>query len=219
MKKRIIALLTCIALLSALFFVPEADAGNRKVNITTQTQAVEVGKSFNIKLNGIKASKVKWSSSKSSIATVSKSGNVKGIKSGNTTIVGKYKGLIFKIKVNVYDKSDGHYSDKEYSVDYQGSKLTKLYGEKVIALKYKYSNKTSTGKTLNDYCLINVYVNDVEVECYNRDKYTTNVKNGASINVTFYYEAKSGDKIDIEMYSYDENYDKYYVHQTSFIAK
>lgn len=105
MRKKIVALLTCIIIIiSALCIVPISDAGSTAFNITNQTKTIEVGKTFQIKLNGVKANKIKWKSSNKSIATVSKTGTVKGLRNGKAKITGKYKDLKFVITVSVVNK-------------------------------------------------------------------------------------------------------------------
>ena len=70
MKKRIIALLTSIALLIALICIsPGSEAGVETLNLTKQSKIITVGKSFQAKIDGITASKVKWSSSNKGVAT------------------------------------------------------------------------------------------------------------------------------------------------------
>lgn len=96
-----ISILIIAIIVSVFYFSTGVDAGIETLNITNQEKTVEVGKSFQIKLNGLNASKIKWSSSNKKIATVSKKGIVKGIKAGNAKITGKYKTLKFVIKVTV----------------------------------------------------------------------------------------------------------------------
>lgn len=77
MKKRIIAILTCLVIIiSVIYFAPDSDAGVQTLNLTNQSKTITVGQSFQCKLNGLKANKVKWSSSNPSVATVSKKGVV-----------------------------------------------------------------------------------------------------------------------------------------------
>lgn len=113
MGKKIVALLTCIIIIiSALCIVPISDAGSTAFNITNQTKTIEVGKTFQIKLNGVKANKIKWKSSNKSIATVSKTGTVKGLKVGKTKISGKYKDINFIISISVEKKSQNTTEEK-----------------------------------------------------------------------------------------------------------
>jgi len=88
-------------LLFVLCITYEADAGTSAFNLTTQSKSIAGGKSIALKINGIKSKKVKWKSSKPSVATVSKTGIVTGIKKGKATITGKYRGIKFTVKITV----------------------------------------------------------------------------------------------------------------------
>ena len=57
-------------------------------------------------MTGVKASSIKWKSSKPGVATVSKKGIVKGVKAGTANITGKYKSLKFTIKVKVVSTTE-----------------------------------------------------------------------------------------------------------------
>ena len=104
-KKKIVAIVSIVALMISLFvFTPDSNAGVATMNLTKQKKTISVGQSFQLKLDGLKASKVKWSSSKPSVASVSKKGIVKGLTAGTTNIIGKYKGIKFLIKVTVKAK-------------------------------------------------------------------------------------------------------------------
>ena len=112
MKKRLIALLTCLTLAAIIIcFKFNTDAGSSVLNLTTQSKSIAGGKSITLKVNGIKSSKIKWKSSKPSVATVSKKGVVKGLKKGKATITGKYRGVKFTVKITVTSNS-GANSDK-----------------------------------------------------------------------------------------------------------
>lgn len=79
-----------------------------KVALNKKSITLYVGKTQKLKVNGTKK-KVKWSSSKKSVASVSSSGKVTAKKKGSATItatVGKTK---FKCKVTVKKKSSSHH--------------------------------------------------------------------------------------------------------------
>ena len=211
MKKKLIAILTIVIMIASVCFIPDVDAGNTTFNITNQTRSVAVGKSFTIKLNGIKAKKVKWTSSKTSVATVTKNGVVTGVKKGKATITGKYKGLKFKIKVNVTEQ----YAQNDVSVTFKSAKMKKKYGEKYFAITYTFTNNSDEGVCFYDKFYTQVYVNNVERDYETQEEVFTNVKNGASIDVVFYYKAKVGDKVEYSVYTYNKNYDRVDVFENS----
>lgn len=215
MKKRIIvAVMSIIIVLSLIVFVPDSDAGTSTLNVTNSTYNVEAGKSFRIKLNGIKASKVKWSSNKKSIATVSKKGVVSGVQKGNATITGKYKNLKFKIKVTVNKKGQSTYNYKDMEVKFKDAKMSKDdYGDKCWAITFTYKNKGAAPCCFYDTFIYEAYINDVETDDYSTNNAGTNIKNGASIDVTFYYKVKTGDKLDFFLMTYDDNYDKVVIYE------
>lgn len=101
MKKKILFVLCLCVLTLSLFISNQSDAGSTTLNLTTDSYTLSQGKTLQLKINGVKAKKVKWKSSNKKVATVSKNGTVKAVKSGNATISGKYKGITFKTKITV----------------------------------------------------------------------------------------------------------------------
>lgn len=79
-------------------FVAVAQAATVKLNKTKLT--LEVGKSYTLKISGTK-SKVTWSSSDKTIATVSSKGVVKAKKAGKATITAKVGSKKYKCTVTV----------------------------------------------------------------------------------------------------------------------
>lgn len=100
MKKKLLLILP-IMLFAIFYFVGDADAGSTTLNLTSDSYTLSQGKTLQLKINGVKAKKVKWKSSNKKVATVSKNGTVKAVKTGKTTISGKYKGITFKTKITV----------------------------------------------------------------------------------------------------------------------
>lgn len=188
MKKRIIAILIALVICVGIIVIPDVDAGVSTLNITNMSKTIEAGKSFQIKLNGLKSSKVKWSSSKPSVATVTKKGVVTGIKKGKSTIIGKYKGIKFTIKTTVTSNpqsepttpqtdSSGLYLGKCKNVEFYYIKRTKntIYIKVVnnnninLRVNFEYINIDST--TINELGGSNVVsANDYRtIELYNSD--------------------------------------------------
>lgn len=100
MKKKILLIIP-VMLLALLYFVGDVDAGSKTLNLTSDSYTLQKGNTLQLKINGVKAKKVKWSTSNKKIATVSKNGVVKGVNSGNATISGKYRGITFNTKITV----------------------------------------------------------------------------------------------------------------------
>jgi len=179
MKKRIVLLFAAIIVLGILY-IPEVDAGVQTLNLTTQSKTITIGKSFQCKLNGLKASKVKWSSSKPSVATVSKKGIVTGIKKGKATITGKYRGIKFTVKITVTsnpktDKS-GLYLGTIKKIDFYYIKRTKnsIYIKAVnnnnINLKVKFEYFNIDSETIDGYESDIVVANDFRVIKFSVDE-------------------------------------------------
>lgn len=81
-----------------------ARAASVKLNKSKLT--LEVGKSKQLKVKGTKVGKVKWSSSKKKIATVSKKGKVTAVKTGKTDIIAKVGKKKLRCRVTV--KNNGN---------------------------------------------------------------------------------------------------------------
>ena len=72
------------------------------------------GKTFTLKLNGVSASQVKFSSSDTKVCTVNSSGVVKAVRSGDATIYAKYGGITYQCTVKVLTATDGNTSVTYY---------------------------------------------------------------------------------------------------------
>lgn len=104
MKKKL-SLFLCFIMLMGLFFehfsvISYASPGQTKINKTKLT--LTVGEDYDLTIVGT-TQKVVWKSNNSLIATVSKTGNVKALKVGNTIItatVGKSK---YNCKLTIKD--------------------------------------------------------------------------------------------------------------------
>lgn len=75
-------------------------AAKRK-SLNVKNVTLSVGMSKQLKVSGVKTGKVRWSSSKRSVASVSKKGKVKAKKPGKATITAKFAGGRLKCKVTV----------------------------------------------------------------------------------------------------------------------
>lgn len=73
----------------------------KKIRLNKKKKTMRAGQTFKLKLKNAKVKKVKWSSSKKKVATVSKKGRVKALKKGKVTITARYKGKKYKCKITV----------------------------------------------------------------------------------------------------------------------
>ena len=93
-----------------------AASQKQTIKLTKTKLSMTAGTSRTIKLKGAKASKVKWSSSKKSVATVSK-GKIKARKAGKATITAKYKNRKYRCKVTVRNKKEEPVIEPEQPAD------------------------------------------------------------------------------------------------------
>jgi lysophospholipase L1-like esterase len=99
------ALLLCLMLcLISFFTLHTAAASSQKIALNKTTVSITKGRSVNLKLLNAKST-VSWSSSKKSVAMVSKTGKVVGVSKGTCTITARYKGKTYRCKVKVYNHS------------------------------------------------------------------------------------------------------------------
>lgn len=92
--------LTVVLLAVVMIFTIQADAAKKKVKLNNNDISLYVGDSYTLKLKNAKG-KVKWSSSKKSIATVSSKGKVKAKKKGACKITAKVGKKKYTCKVKV----------------------------------------------------------------------------------------------------------------------
>lgn len=100
-KKAISLILTLVLLIGCANTVsPDtALAASKKVTLSKTSIVLIKGQTHNLKLSNAKG--VKWSSSKKSVATVSKTGKITAKAKGKTVITAKYKNKSYKCKVTV----------------------------------------------------------------------------------------------------------------------
>lgn len=202
MGKKIVALCAClIMIISSICLMPDTEAGVQTFNVTNDTRSIMEGSSFKIKINGLNPSKVSWTSSKPSVATVNKKGIVNGIKTGKAVIKGRYKGILFNITVNVYSKntsSNFSYSLNNTVLRFTGAKYGKAYyGEDIVyKVSFTFENKGSEPTKFADLYDFDDYINGVDPLTYNGGGQYTAVLDGGIVNVDVDYDdVKKGDKI------------------------
>ena len=104
MKKRLLLIVPIIAI-CMLIFVKQTDAGYPTFTLTSDAKTISAGQKTQLKVGGVKASKIKWTTSNKKVATVSKKGVVTGVSAGKATVTGKYRGVQFKVKFTVAEKT------------------------------------------------------------------------------------------------------------------
>lgn len=101
--KKKIALGLSLVLVSASIAVPSTESQAAKMKLNRSSAAIKVGKKVTLKVKGTKK-KVKWTTSKKAIASVSSKGVVTGKKVGMATITAKVGKKKFRCKVTVKAK-------------------------------------------------------------------------------------------------------------------
>lgn len=142
-SKRLLATVLSSIILFAMFAVPVSASAAAKPKLNKTKATVTRTKSIKLTLKNATASKVKWSSSKKSIATVNKKGKVTGKKAGKATITAKYKGKKYKCKVTVKGRVIN--KNKTFNVAKGGKitvKLTNSSGKTLTVKKWKSSNSS-----------------------------------------------------------------------------
>ncbi len=89
-NKKAMALLMAAVLAGSTLYSGVADAASA-IKLNKKTAKIAVGKSVTLKVRGTKK-KVKWKSSKKSVATVNAKGKVTGKKAGKAVVTAKVKG-------------------------------------------------------------------------------------------------------------------------------
>ena len=120
MKKRIGIWLLFAALIVLLAMPAQA----AKVSLNKKKATITVGKTLKLKLSGVKASKVKWSSSGKAVASVSRKGVVQAKKAGKATITARVGKKKYTCKVTVKALTTAEYY--QMLIQYIGPKTGRL---------------------------------------------------------------------------------------------
>lgn len=115
-KKLAVFLLAFVLLTGQVFAVPINVSAAKVRKLNAKKVTLTVGKTKQLKVAGIKASKVKWYSSRKSVATVSKRGKIKAKRSGKATITAKFARHKLKCKVTVKAKKSSKNTKAKISV-------------------------------------------------------------------------------------------------------
>jgi len=100
---RILAMILCVVLMAGMFTDTVYAAPKKGLN--TKAKKLVIKETYQLKLNGAPANKVKWTSSDKKVAKVKK-GLVTAKKAGTTVITAQYKGKRYKCKITVRDTVD-----------------------------------------------------------------------------------------------------------------
>lgn len=120
MKKRtkLVVYLLILCLMASM--MPQNAMAVKKIRISSKSMKLYPGQSRTVKLKGT-TKKPKWSSSKKSVATVSKKGKIKAKKQGNAVITAKLGKKKYKCKVKVLANPDTSTSSKEEQPSYDNT--------------------------------------------------------------------------------------------------
>lgn len=139
-KKVSILLLVCLMLSVMVMPVSVSAAKLNKKSVS-----LNVGKTYTLKVSGIKG-KITWTSSQKSVATVSSKGVVKAKKKGNTVITAKYGKKKFICKVTVKQPVTSIKLNKTSATLNKGKSLTL----KATVLPGNANNKSVTWSSSNE---------------------------------------------------------------------
>ena len=120
-KRLLVAIVMAFSVLISAMPLQIADGGQivaqaATIKLNKKAVSLDVGKTQKLKVSGTKA-KVKWSSTKPSIAKVSKNGVVKALSSGTATIKAKVGKKTLSCKVTVKSKFNASEATKKISVN------------------------------------------------------------------------------------------------------
>lgn len=138
-KKLALLLLMLCIILAATISIPNVQAAS-KVKLNKTSVTLQKGKSITLKLKGVKKNKVKWSSNKKKVASVTQKGKVTGRRVGTAKITAKVGTKKYSCKVKVIKKQEETpqpqetdntwevseiktFGDFEYRMDYDGNSI------------------------------------------------------------------------------------------------
>ena len=97
--------------MAGIISIESSYAASSKTHLKKTAVSLKAGKTYKQRLidkngNVIKATKVKWKSSKKSVARINKNGKITAVKAGKAKMTAKYKGKTYRFTVRV-KKSSG----------------------------------------------------------------------------------------------------------------
>lgn len=181
--RRFTALLLALLLAAGQFCTGRMDiqAASKTKTLNITDLSLSVGQSQKLKVSGRK--KVKWSTSKKSVATVNKEGTVKAKKAGTATITATVSGKKLKCSVVVHKFSSTKkdvlvtYFSQTGTTEKVAKKIKKLTGGDLLKI-------TPQKKYTSNYDKL-VQVAKNELDKNTRPKVTTTAKNIRSYDVIY----------------------------------
>ena len=170
-KRKLFLSVLFVVVITVLFSVPTF----AKPTLNKKKATISVGQSVKLRVKGTKK-KPKWYSSDKTIALVSKTGVVKGLRAGKVIIKAKVKGKILKCKIVVTSSSDSDTgasssdsgtgassSDSGTNTSSSGSDTRKSYGPKLDELD-------NTNGTTFTFQQDGWYIARLEVQVWDKSK-------------------------------------------------
>lgn len=149
MKKKLIFFTLFLAV--TMLIVPVSSEAAKRVKLNKKSVSLYEGKSIKLKVSGTKA-KVKWSSNKKSVATVTSKGKVTARKKGIAKITAKVSGKKYTCKVTVKKKRASNKNSNTSQSNNNGNtpSVIRVTG---ISLNYKSANLR-----IGDTCLLSAVI-------------------------------------------------------------
>lgn len=170
-----------------------------KIKLNTTSTTLQVGESISLKLTGT-TKKIKWSSSRESIATVNSKGKVIAKKKGTVNITAKISNKKYTCKIKVINKFKSSSVKKKIAVSKLKSKCT-YDGIKLVL--YKFKNNSEYFIDLDTEA---VFYDDGAI-CGLDERSMKSVAPGREV-VLYYYPDESYDKCKVN-FSVSESYYKF----------
>lgn len=140
-----------------------AEAATMKLNKKSLT--LYEGDTYKLKVTGKGKKKVKWSSTDSSVAKVSRSGNVRAVSEGTATIKAKVGKKTLKCKITVKGKkTNSYYNQLRNYIDIYGSYND--LGDKQISHEYEYNDDPDLEDATASIDMTNVVSDAIDFTVY-----------------------------------------------------
>lgn len=154
MKKKLIFFTLFLAV--TMLIVPVSSEAAKRVKLNKKSVSLYEGKSIKLKVSGTKA-KVKWSSNKKSVATVTSKGKVTARKKGIAKITAKVSGKKYTCKVTVKKKRASN-NESADSTNHASQSNNKNNTPSVIRVTGISLNYKSANLRIGDTCLLSAVI-------------------------------------------------------------